>query len=221
MSLAVRRGTRSRGPSRTADPRPNPRPHDGGSPPLKSMRHGALQEQPKEQRTSRCRLTRGACAGAVGLRETSEIVVSLHEKKGVFTPFVMQPLPSRQRPSATSELGHWDIDFADGTLVWSEQARRLFGVDPTAPPSIEQLLSRVHPEDRSRVEEQYVRSSRSDPVYYIEFRIVTRDGAVRWLEDLGRVERMPQGSRSEPSASSGILRHPRVPRRRSPVLLPL
>src|SRR5258705_174060 len=38
--------------------------------------------------------------------------------------------------------------------------------DPTAPPSIEQLLSRVHPEDRSRVEEQYVRSSRSDPVYY-------------------------------------------------------
>ena len=130
------------------------------------MRHGALQEQPKEQRTSRCRLTRGACAGAVGLRETSEIVVSLHEKKGVFTPFVMQPLPSRQRPSATSELGHWDIDFADGTLVWSEQARRLFGVDPTAPPSIEQLLSRVHPEDRSRVEEQYVRSSRSDPVYY-------------------------------------------------------
>jgi PAS domain S-box-containing protein len=114
--------------------------------------------------------------------------VALHDNKGATAPFVTQPLQSRQRPSATSELGHWDIDFAGGTLVWSEQTRELLRVDPTEPPSLELLLSRVHPEDRPRVEEQYVRYSGSDHVYDIEFRIVTRDGAVRWLEDQGRVE---------------------------------
>jgi PAS domain-containing protein len=114
--------------------------------------------------------------------------VARHDNKGATAPFVTQPLQSRQRPSATSELGHWDIDFAGGTLVWSEQTRKLLRVDPTEPPSLELLLSRVHPEDRPQVEEQYVRYSGSDHVYDIEFRIVTRDGAVRWLEDQGRVE---------------------------------
>jgi PAS domain S-box-containing protein len=87
-------------------------------------------------------------------------------------------------------LGHWDFDFAGGALVWSEQTRKLLGVEPMAPASSALLLSRAHPQDRPRLEEHLARSARpdSDHCRHLEFRIVMPDGAVRWLEDQTRVE---------------------------------
>src|SRR5262249_27552807 len=50
-------------------------------------------------------------------------------------------------------LGHWDYDYASDTLMWSEQVRKLLGVEPSEPASKALLRSRVHPEDRPRLEE--------------------------------------------------------------------
>jgi PAS domain S-box-containing protein len=102
-------------------------------------------------------------------------------------------------------LGHWDLDFAGGTLVWSEQTRKLFGVEPAEPASIALLLSRVHAEDRPRVEEQIARSLSpdSDHIYHVEYRIVTQNGAARWLEDQGRLETDPAGV---PVRAFGVVR---------------
>src|SRR5215470_18497122 len=87
-------------------------------------------------------------------------------------------------------LGLWDYDYASDTLVWSEQTRKLLGVEPGEPASRALLRSRVHPEDRLRLEEHIARSARldSDHVRHFEFRVVTPNGAVRWLEDQDRVE---------------------------------
>jgi len=57
-------------------------------------------------------------------------------------------------------LGHWDFDFAGGTLVWSAQTRKLLGVEPTAPASRTLLLSLVHAEDRQRLDDHLARPSR-------------------------------------------------------------
>jgi GAF domain-containing protein len=57
-------------------------------------------------------------------------------------------------------LGHWDFDFAGDTLVWSEQTRKLLGVEPGVPASRALLRSRVHPEDRPRLEEHIARGTR-------------------------------------------------------------
>jgi PAS domain-containing protein len=40
-------------------------------------------------------------------------------------------------------LGYWDYDYASGTLVWSEQTRKLLGVEPGEPASRALLRSRV------------------------------------------------------------------------------
>jgi PAS domain S-box-containing protein len=87
-------------------------------------------------------------------------------------------------------LGHWDYDFAEGTWVWSEQTRKLLGVDPAAPASGALLLSRVHAEDRARLKGHITRSARPDSDHdrHLEFRIVMPNGALRWLEDQSRVE---------------------------------
>src|SRR5262249_12135949 len=102
-------------------------------------------------------------------------------------------------------LGHWDFDFTSGTLVWSEQTRRLLGVEPGAPASRALLLSLVHAEDRARFEEHLTHSARpdSDQGRHLEFRIVTHDGSVRWLGDQSRLVRNAAGM---PVRAVGIVR---------------
>jgi PAS domain S-box-containing protein len=102
-------------------------------------------------------------------------------------------------------LGHWDYDFASGTLVWSERTRKLLGVEAGAPASRALLLSRVHVEDRPRVEKEIARSSDpdSDHVYHAEFRVLMQNGALRWLEDQGRVKTDAAGL---PIRAFGVMR---------------
>ncbi len=109
-----------------------------------------------------------------------------------------------RRSQEAASLGHWDFDFA-GTLVWSEQTRKLLGVEATTPASKRLLLSLVHPEDRARLEEHVARSVRPDTDHRrrLEFRIVTRDGTVRWLEDQSQVETDAVGM---PVRAVGIVR---------------
>jgi PAS domain S-box-containing protein len=88
-------------------------------------------------------------------------------------------------------------------MVWSEQTRKLLGVEPAEPASFEQVLSRAHPEDRPRLEEHIARSFRdSDHVEHIEFRIVMEDGTVHWLEGHGKVEMNAAGT---PAQAFGVL----------------
>jgi PAS domain S-box-containing protein len=103
-------------------------------------------------------------------------------------------------------LGHWDYDYASGTLVWSEQTRKLLGVEPGEPASRALLRSRVHPEDHPRLEEHIARSARldSDHIRHFEFRVVMQNGAVRWLEDQDRVETNAAGM---PVRAVGVLRN--------------
>src|SRR5262249_19286795 len=97
------------------------------------------------------------------------------------------------------------FDFAGSTLVWSEQTRKLLGVESTAPASSAVLLSLVHAEDRPRLEEHLARSARPDSDHHrhLEFRIVMPDGAVRWLEDQSRVETNAAGM---PVRAIGVVR---------------
>jgi PAS domain S-box-containing protein len=92
-------------------------------------------------------------------------------------------------------LGYWDFDFAGRTWIWSDQTRKLLGIEPAAPASTALLLSRVHKEDRPRVEEEVARSSNPHFGYplHLEFRIVMPNGAVRWLAARSRIETSAAG----------------------------
>jgi PAS domain S-box-containing protein len=87
-------------------------------------------------------------------------------------------------------LGTWEHDFVTGRAVWSDKLRNVLGLRPDEPASRESFLSRVHPDDRGKVEKQIARARdpRSDHLYQAEFRIIVLNGPTRWLEDRGRVE---------------------------------
>jgi len=102
-------------------------------------------------------------------------------------------------------LGHWDYDYVSDTLVWSEQTRKLLGVEPGEPASRALLRSSVHPQDRPRLDEHIALSTRldADHIRHFEFRVVMPNGAVRWLEDQDRVETNAVGM---PIRAVGVLR---------------
>lgn len=55
------------------------------------------------------------------------------------------------------------------------------------------FLNIVHPEDRARVEETFLRDFASGAQCTVEFRYLALDGAVRWVQSYGRAARDPDG----------------------------
>jgi PAS domain S-box-containing protein len=90
---------------------------------------------------------------------------------------------------ALAHLGSWEWDPAgDGTAVWSDELRRIFGVGPDFEPSTETFLERVHPEDRDRTRQILRFSLEEVEAFSYEYRIVRSDG-IRSIRTLSYVER--------------------------------
>ena len=89
-----------------------------------------------------------------------------------------------ERAQRIAGIGSIDVDFATGRLEWSYGACAIFGVKPEAvEPTLEYLLSFVHPDDRSKVEKARVRMSATHAsAPQLEYRIVRPDGGVRVVQ---------------------------------------
>ena len=81
-------------------------------------------------------------------------------------------------------LGSWELDHADGHLLWSPQVYRIFERDPAqTAPGYEDFLACVHPDDREAVDRAYQRSLRSGDSYSIEHRVLLPDGREKWVHE--------------------------------------
>ena len=84
-----------------------------------------------------------------------------------------------------SHAGSWAFN-ATNTVYWSEENFRIWGFDPQQGlPSRDELLQRLHPEDRDRALECALKAEREYSDYVVEFRIVWPDGTVRHVHWLG------------------------------------
>jgi PAS domain S-box-containing protein len=86
-----------------------------------------------------------------------------------------------------AQLGWWEYDPVRRVFSWDERAQEI--CDYTSNElTIEEFLKRVHPDDLERF--SAAREAALDPVnpkrYVNEYRIVRRDGKVRWVESRGR-----------------------------------
>jgi PAS domain S-box-containing protein len=102
---------------------------------------------------------------------------------------------TENRLRRAQELGGalaFEWDARTDTVVAAPAFKALYGLAPDEPMSITSFLSRVHPDDRERVEEDQYRLLASAGAYESEFRVVLPDGRVRWL--LTRGESVADGS---------------------------
>ena len=85
-----------------------------------------------------------------------------------------------ERSQRIGKIGYIEVDLLTGQGIWSEEIYRLFGLDPSLPPSLERYLSCTHPDDREAAVAIYEKNSQGLTVGPSEYRVVRPDGTIVW-----------------------------------------
>jgi PAS domain S-box-containing protein len=85
-------------------------------------------------------------------------------------------LEEAQRVSRTGSFG-WEV--ASGELVWSDETFRIFGHDHASKPTLQSVLSRVHPEDLAAVQHQIDNAFRDAKGFDLQHRLLMSDGTIK------------------------------------------
>lgn len=120
-------------------------------------------------------------------RQTSlaeQLGVSERELRGLRSHFAIAMDAAR--------MGMWVYDARSGEVWVSEGWRAIFGFGSDETPGSAQVQALVHPEDRDLVD-TFVRALGDGERHSQEYRIVRRDGTVRWIASWSQHEIDPQG----------------------------
>ena len=102
-----------------------------------------------------------------------------------------------------ASAGMWDWHIPSGKIFWSPENYVLYNMEPVSDgPRYADWDARIHPDDREQANQAVsdVLEGRAAE-FKTEFRIVGRDGTIRWLAGLGNLERAEDNS---PVRLSGI-----------------
>ncbi len=80
-----------------------------------------------------------------------------------------------------SHTGSFIYNTSSTEIFWSDEVFRLYGFDPDSTPNLEQVLERVHPDDRNKVQEILDGISRDNGEREWEHRLLMPDGLVKSL----------------------------------------
>lgn len=86
-----------------------------------------------------------------------------------------------------SHTGSWTWNVPTGTLLWSQEHFRIFGVDPaTFWPTQENTQRFIHPQDLPAVVETLEKAVRERTDFEVAYRIIHPDGAIRYHHGMGQ-----------------------------------
>jgi PAS domain S-box-containing protein len=84
-----------------------------------------------------------------------------------------------------SGVGHWRADLHTGTIHWSDEVYKIYGLTRDAfTPTTDNWLELYHPDDRDSARAAFARTVRGEPLVEHEVRLLRADGQVR--KGLGR-----------------------------------
>lgn len=86
---------------------------------------------------------------------------------------------------ALAHLGSWTWDLTTDVIVVSAELNRMLGLDASMTHSIDPIMDRVHPDDRSRVEPLLETAVAAGGSFEIPTRLLTDDGDLRWVVSHG------------------------------------
>lgn len=98
---------------------------------------------------------------------------------------------SERRLEAAQRVAHvgwWERDYRTTQVLLSDEASRIFGVEPVDMPQWHgRWLSLIHPDDRGRVAAAVEAALQGGPRYDVEYRVVRPDGEQRMVHSQGDV----------------------------------
>lgn len=82
-----------------------------------------------------------------------------------------------------AQVGFWSLDIATNKSTISPQLMEQFGINPEDYTDVlEDAVKAIHPEDQERVTLAIKESIQNKTPYHIEYRVVHRDGTIKWIE---------------------------------------
>ncbi len=82
-----------------------------------------------------------------------------------------------------THTGSWELDLGSMELIWSEEAYRIYGLDPAARPETAELARNgIHPDDRRLVSERLWASVRDHTTFAMTHRVMTPDGRTKYVQ---------------------------------------
>jgi diguanylate cyclase (GGDEF)-like protein/PAS domain S-box-containing protein len=93
-----------------------------------------------------------------------------------------------QKTGEVAGVGGWELDIATGSLTWSDEACRLYGLDPNYQPSFHEALSFFEPSARPVLEKAFMDGIQNGDPWDIEVPVVSATGRSFWARVVGSVE---------------------------------
>jgi diguanylate cyclase (GGDEF)-like protein/PAS domain S-box-containing protein len=83
-----------------------------------------------------------------------------------------------EKALSLAHVGSWILNYSNNQSVWSNELFRLFGLEPkSTPPSIEEVLNFIHPDDRLPYLECMELAQKQRTPFELEHKIVRGDGS--------------------------------------------
>ena len=102
------------------------------------------------------------------------------------------------------KLGAWECDLATRRVTWAGEHAALFGVpQEETRTTLEDMLARVHPDDRAASSAEFLHALESATGYDHAYRVLWPDGTTRWLHCHGQFFRAEDGN---PERMAGVTR---------------
>jgi diguanylate cyclase (GGDEF)-like protein/PAS domain S-box-containing protein len=96
----------------------------------------------------------------------------------------------------TSKIGIWELNLDTSELTWDSRMRELYDIPADRETSHYATWSeRLHPDDLERAEQEYWAAIETGNMYHSEFRVILRDGSIRWIRAIGAVHNDIRGQR--------------------------
>jgi two-component system, LuxR family, sensor kinase FixL len=87
-----------------------------------------------------------------------------------------------------ARMGFWILKFARNEVWATEQMRELFGFTKSERLRLEDVIQRLHPDDRDTAQQMLAQAAQGDGKYRVEHRVVLPNGEQHWLVCQGSVE---------------------------------
>ncbi len=93
---------------------------------------------------------------------------------------------------AADRAAIWDWDPATNKIIELRQPGAAESREVEH--SLDQMMERIHPEDRDRLRRNLAESVESRRDFHDQYRVITRDGATAWFETMGTLQFGPNGA---------------------------
>lgn len=94
---------------------------------------------------------------------------------------------------SAGRVATWEWNLADGTLLWGEECRWIYGRPPDELRHVDDLLRFLEPDDAAEVMRRIQPALAGTGEYNAEFRVIWPDGSVHWTQAFGKPVLSPQG----------------------------